>query len=57
MKKEKASKKESKLKFKNVMKASKVEIKLKPYKAESSWDDPQRFFKNEMEETKRSMFL
>jgi len=57
MKKEKESKKESKLKFKNVMKASKVEIKLKPYKAESSWDDPQRFFKNEMEETKRSMFL
>ena len=47
----------TKMKSRRVMKKSSVDIKIPAYKAESSWDDPNRFFKNELEETKRSMFL
>jgi len=57
MKKEKSSKGISKIKLKRVLKSGKVDIRMKNYKAESSWDDPNRFFTHEMGETKRSMFL
>lgn len=63
---EKSKKKEKKKKFnlKGLSKklsykkspASKTTLTIKDYKAESIWDDPNRFFKSEMEETKRSMF-
>ena len=51
------AKKEGKISMKKILSKTKVEVIMKPYKAESSWDDTNRFFKHHKEETKRSMFL
>ena len=49
------SKKKSKLK--KILRKTKVSYKVPEYKKESIFEDPNRFFKNELEETKRSMFF
>lgn len=42
---------------KSILKISKATLTLPNYKAPSILNDPNRFFKNEMEETKKSLFF
>ena len=37
--------------------SNKMSVTIKDYKAENIFDDPNRFFKSEWEETKRSLFF
>lgn len=47
----------TKMKSRRVMKKSSVDVRISDYKAPSILGDPNRFFKDELEETKKSMFL
>jgi len=38
-------------------KADRATLTIPEYKAESAWDEPSRFFKSEMEATKKSLFF
>jgi len=49
------SKKKSKLK--KILRKTKVSYKIPEYKKESIFEDPNRFFKDEFNEEKRSMFF
>ena len=42
---------------KTILKDKQVELKIPEYKAPSILNDPNRFFKSELEETKKSMFF
>lgn len=42
---------------KRILKKGQMTVKIPEYKAPSILGDPNRFFKNEWEETKKSMFL
>lgn len=48
---------ERKVKSRRVLKKGKMITKIPDYKAPSILKDPNRFFKKEMEETKKSMFF
>jgi hypothetical protein len=57
-KKEKMNKnKRALFKLKKVLKENKATVTIKEYDAPSVLNDPNRFFKNELEETKRSLFF
>ena len=56
-KKKLLSKLQKRLSSKRILKKSKVELRLPKKEVESVWYDTSRFFKNEMEDAKRSMFL
>jgi len=47
----------SRLKAKEIMKKGKMSVHIPEFKAPSILGEPNQFFKNELEETKRSMFL
>lgn len=52
---EKVSK--QKVKSKNIMSRKKMSVHIPEYKAPSVLGDPNRFFKNELEQERRNMFL
>ena len=53
----KQSKKEIKKKIKDILKKQKASVTMPNIKRENKWEKENGFFKSEMEETKKSMFL
>jgi len=45
------------LKTRKILKKGQMTVHIPERKVESIFNDPNRFFKNELEETKKSMFL
>lgn len=46
-----------KIKVRRILKPSQMTVRIPNRPQTSAWDEPSRFFKQEMEETKKSLFL